>query len=285
MLCAHLMFDGRFISAFATACAIFAGSTAVLAGPYAPAAGQPGSTAIAYNSPQIVAWATTVQDLTRGPLNIANPGGGLASFGSGASALGPTGIDTTAVVSLGDGGHITLGFAQPITDGPGYDFAVFENGLSDTFLELGFVEVSSDGNNFFRFPSISLTPTATQVGSFGALDPTNLNDIAGKYRVGFGTPFDLQELSGVSPLLDINDVKFVKIVDVVGSINPLFATLDSANNPVNDPYPTAFASGGFDLDGVGVINQVPEPATWVLMLSAMVAWLASARRADNRSNA
>ena len=160
-----------------------------------------------------------------------------------------------------------LGFAQPITDGPGYDFAVFENGLSDTFLELGFVEVSSDGNNFFRFPSVSLTPTATQVGSFGVLDPTNLNDLAGKYRVGFGTPFDLQELSGVSPLLDIHDVKFVKIVDVVGSINPLYATLDSVNNPVNDPYPTAFASGGFDLDGVGVINQVPEPAAFVLMLS------------------
>ncbi|HEY2762023.1 MAG TPA: PEP-CTERM sorting domain-containing protein, partial [Pirellulales bacterium] len=193
-----------------------------------------------------------------------NPGGGVVSFGTGASALGPAGTDTTAIVSLGDGGHITLGLVQPITNGPGADFAVFENSFADTFLELAFVEVSSDGTNFFRFPSVSLTSTATQIGSFGALDPTNLYDLAGKYRVGFGTPFDLNELAGISSLLDVNDVQFVRIVDVGGTINPQFASRDSLGNIVNDPYPTAFASGGFDLDGVGVINAVPEPAAYCM---------------------
>jgi hypothetical protein len=240
----------------------------VHAGPFAPAADQPGSTAIAYNDPSIFGWATSVSSLIRGPQNISNPSGPLASFGVAADALGPAGTSTTAVVSLGDGGSITLGFTQLIVNGAGPDFAVFENGLSDNFLELAFVEVSSDDANFFRFPSISLTPTATQPGGFGALDPTNLYDLAGKYRVSFGTPFDLDELAGASPLLDVNHVQAVRVVDVVGSIDPQFATRDSQGNIVNDPYPTAFASGGFDLDGIGVIHQIPESAGWSLMAVA-----------------
>jgi hypothetical protein len=35
----------------------------------------------------------------------------------------------------------------------------------------------------------------------------------------------------------------------------LYATYDINNNPINDPFPTAFSSGGFDLDAVGVIHQ------------------------------
>ena len=47
-----------------------------------------------------------------------------------------------APVSLGDGGYAVVTFDKPITNGPGYDFAVFENGLNDSFLELAFVVVS-----------------------------------------------------------------------------------------------------------------------------------------------
>ncbi|HEY2882763.1 MAG TPA: PEP-CTERM sorting domain-containing protein [Pirellulales bacterium] len=248
-----------------------------LAGPFAPAAGQPGSTAISKSDPQIVAWATTFQQLIRGPQNISNPGLGLASVGNGASALGPA--DGSSVVSLGDGGQITLGFAAPIVNGPGTDFAVFENGFASggaeqAFLELGFVEVSSDGVNFFPFPSVSLTPTTTQVGAFGLIDATNLNDLAGKYVANNGTPFDLDELSNVSPLLDVNNVDFVRIIDVVGDIDPAFTTHDSQGNIVNDPWPTSGASSGFDLDAVGVIHQVPEPAAWQLVVMGLAAFAA-----------
>ena len=173
------------------------------------------------------------------------------------------------VVSLGDGGSITLGFNTPIANGPGSDFAVFENGFLTgpsgsglAYLELAVVNVSSDGVHFFRFPDVSETQTSTQVGGFDSLDATNLHDLAGKYIAGYGTGFDLSELAGVSPYLNINDVTEVRITDVVGSIDPRYGTRDSLGNLINDPFPTPFASGGFDLNGVGVIHMasVPEPS-------------------------
>lgn len=240
------------------------------AGPFAPAAGQPGSTAIANSSPLIVGWATEYHDLIRGPQNITNPAGLLASFGSGGEALGFADGNASRVVSLGDGGRITLSFGAAITDGPGADFAVFENGFADTFLELALVEVSSNGTDFVRFPAVSLTQFSTQVGSFGALDPTDLDNLAGKYRAGFGTPFDLGQIVGISPLVDANRISFVRIVDAVGSIDPAYAMFDSLGHPINEPFSTNFASGGFDLDGVGVIHFVPEPATILLAAFAGV---------------
>lgn len=251
------------------------------AGPYAPAAGQPGSTAISKDSPLFTGWATGVPELIRGPQNIANPSGPLASMGTTASVLGPA--DGSSVLSLGDGGSITLSFADGIRDGDGYDFAVFENAFADIFLELAHVEVSSNGIDFFRFASVSLTPTDVQVGGFGSLDPTNLLNLAGKYRGGFGTPFDLAELAGVSPLLDVNHVGYVRILDVVGSIDPAYGTYDSLGNLINDPYSTAFASGGFDLDAVGVIHAVPEASSWLMLglsVAAGVFW--KRRQSSNR---
>ena len=236
------------------------------AGPYAPAAGQPGSTAIARDSSLFLGWASGYQDLVRGPVDISDLPSGFASHGEGTDALGPADahVDSFPVVSLGDGGRITLTFDSPITNGPGADFAVFENGIIDGFLELAHVEVSSNGTDFFRFASVSLTSASTQVGSFDLLDPTNLHNLAGKYRRGFGTPFDLAELSGRSGL-DIAAITHVRIWDVIGSIDPLYRTLDSLGNPINDPWPTNFITGGFDLDAVGVIHVIPEPSVCVLL--------------------
>ncbi|MEO9257894.1 MAG: T9SS type A sorting domain-containing protein, partial [Crocinitomicaceae bacterium] len=109
---------------------------------------------------------------------------------------------------------------------------------------------------FVRFPAYSETQTATQVNSFGIVEPTKIHNLAGKYQQGYGTPFDLDDLAD-STGIDLNHITHVKIVDVVGSINPLYASYDALGRPVNDPFPTAFASGGFDLDAVGVLNQAP----------------------------
>ena len=66
-------------------------------------------------------------------------------------------------------------------------------------------------------------------------------------------PFDLQELAD-TPGLDVNNVTYVRIVDVVGCIDSQYATHDSKGDIVNDPWPTPYATCGFDLDAVGVIN-------------------------------
>jgi len=125
---------------------------------------------------------------------------------------------------------------------------VFENSFSDTFLELGYVEVSSDGVNFFRFGNDSLTESP--VGGFGAVDPTDIGGFAGKYRQGYGTPFDLALLIDTSGLLDTNNVKWVRIVDIVGD----GGCLDTSGDVIYDPYPT-MGSAGFDLDAIGVLNM------------------------------
>ncbi len=217
------------------------------------AVGTEGCTAIRFDSSIVAAWATGCT-VVRGPVDITDPDGPKVRYGTEDAGVGPASALTTAAVSLGDGGTATLTFAEPIHNIAGPDFAVFENSFDDHFLELAFVEVSSDGVNFVRFPASSLTQTETQLS--GNLDPTLLNNLAGKYRVGYGTPFDLEELRG-SEGLDIDRVTHVRLVDVVGTIDPQYATRDYKGRIVNDPWPTRdtiWASGGFDLTGVAVLR-------------------------------
>ena len=238
---------------------------AATSGPFCGPVGSTGCDAVAYNSQTIKAWATACT-LVRGSQNLSNPDAPLVTFGTEAEAVGPAGTSTTNVVSLGDGGSATLTFAAPIKNGPGADFAVFENSFNDNFLELAFVEVSSDGQRFVRFPATSLTQTYSQIGGNGSVDPTCINNLAGKYRVGYGTPFDLNELRD-STGLDINNITHVRVVDVVGSIDPQLGTYDAFGHIINDPFPTISYSAGFDLDGVGVINPKTEGVDGLQALS------------------
>lgn len=227
-------------------------------GSFCGAVGTPGCNAVHCDSSTIIGWATgcTVE---RGPVDIVNPDGPRVRYGEEEYGTGPAGTVTTTAVSLGDGGTATLTFGAPIHNVQGPDFAVYENSFNDNFLELAFVEVSSDGERFIRFPSTSLTQTETQVGPNGSLNPTSLNNLAGKFRVGYGTPFDLEELRD-SAGLDIDNITHVRLVDVVGTINPQYATHDAFGHIVNDPYPTNeyqnYASGGFDLTGVAVLASL-----------------------------
>ena len=213
--------------------------------------GSEGCQGIHCEDPAILGWATTCT-IERGRQNITTPGV-FASYGNESDGVGAATESTGDVVSLGDYGMAVLTFDIPIQNGDGYDFAVFENSLNDSFLEMAFVEVSSDGVNYFRFPAISNSDTTVQVDNGGSVDATLIHNLAGKYRAGWGTPFDLEELAGIEGL-DINNITHIRLVDVVGCVNSRYATRDSRGHIINDPYPTPFASSGFDLDGVAVMN-------------------------------
>ena len=218
-------------------------------GPFAPVSDSLGTTAIYKDSSVFIDWASTCF-IERGWQNITDTTLGKTTTGDSFSATEKSGVN--GVVSLGDGGTAILTFSSPIINGNGADFAVFENAFDNTFLELAHVEVSSDGINFFRFESSSLSQINSQI--MNEVNATDIQNLAGKYRAQFGTPFDLEEMTSIINL-DINNITHVKIIDAIGSINEPYASYDSQGNIINDPFPTPFETGGFDLDAVGVIHS------------------------------
>lgn len=235
---------------------LFTSICSVASAQFAPQAGLAGSTAIHKGSPEIKAWASSCT-LHRGLQHIENPSLGYTTLGDGTSALG---MANGEVVSLGDSGVATVSFVQALYNGAGPDFAVFENAFQnpadkeEAFMELAFVEVSSDGEHFFRFPATSNTPTAAQIrGAGDYLNARLVNNLAGKYLSQYGTPFDLEELKGTEGL-DIDHITHIRIIDVIGSVGSV-GSKDQSGQLINDPYPTAFGTGGFDLDAVAALHM------------------------------
>lgn len=223
--------------------------------PFSGVVGTDGCEAIAVDSGEFVSWATGIE-LERGFIDISDESAGYVTYGTENDALGQAEGTSMNVVSLGDGGNAILTFEEAICDEEGADFAIFENSFNSTFLELAFVEVSSDGETFFRFPATSYTQLFTQITDSNAILAEDIHNLAGKYMQGYGTPFDLADLAGTEGL-DINQISHVKVIDAIGSLNADYASYDSNGTMVNEPWPTISASGGFDLDGVGVIHQTP----------------------------
>ena len=238
-------------------------------------------------APAITAWASEVDEVVRGPLDIANPAGGLASFGAPANVVGVASGNSLDVASLGDGGSITLYFDARIHNGPGDDLAVFENGFlfgDGLFTELAFVEVGSDGFAYARFAATALN--VLPIDSFDPLDPTDYHGLAGRHEIGLGTGFDLAALASdplvLSGEVDLMDVRYVRIVDVVGD----GSRVDGAGRPIYDPYATPFASGGFDLEAVGALYVVePTLASGLLAGAGGLFVQAPRRRRNPRSRA
>lgn len=228
-------------------------------GPYEPAHFYPGSSAIQgvfdqggeeVPNPVFLEWASRIVQ--------SSPGAGLdfsqfPPFGYPATnvlgpAMTPRMNDPYDVLPLGRGGSIVVSFDRPIRNGPGYDFAVFENGFDAYFLELAWVEVSSDGIHFVRFPNSSLTPNPVGAFQVPAIDTTEISGLASKYAAGYGTPFDLVDLPE-HPDLDRENIRFVKIVDIIGN----GSARDSEGRPIYDPFQTELTAG-FDLDAIGVLH-------------------------------
>ena len=197
------------------------------------------------------------------------------------------------VLSLGDDSELIVSFEAPIGDGPGPDFAVFENAFDVdssffsgtprenhtnvyTFAELARVAVSSDGVNWAEFPfrylnnenlfSIPICDT----NQFSSQNSKNIDGLAGKHTANFGTPFDLSALQTnpkvLNGLVSLYDIQFIKLHDVPGD----GSVTDNANRPVFDPtfratdddfncatnliLPHAAVNDGFDLKGIAVLN-------------------------------
>lgn len=249
---------GRVVSHLGWFAALFFLPAMLTAGPYTEAG-------IESTDSSIVAWADGYTGLIRGPMDINEPGLGDVTFGAPGNALGEADCNYLDVVSLGDGGEITLTFTPPITNGTGDDFVIFENGFPSggyLFAELAFVEVSTDGYSFARFPSVSLTPDPIE--GYDILDPTDVYNLAGKHPGGNvypcqGTAFDLADLVG-DPLVtggqvNLAQIVYVRVVDVIGN----GTTEDDAGRDIYDPYPTALSQGGFDLQAIGVLNELDCP--------------------------
>ena len=273
----------------------FALSTVASAGPFLNAGISSGDSAIR-------AWADGVFDFS--------PSGDGSGFGDAVNALGVAdgtftslGDLTAAEILAGDDpGRITLSFGKPITNGAGFDLAVFENAFSFfppddayIFAELAFVEVSSNGVDFARFPSISLNTEATGDASTDILIPdfgsgpardfagiliSNTDNLAGIHELNVGTLFDLDDLA-LDPLViggfvNLAAIGYVRVFDVPGESS--FA--DSLGNPILDAWSTVggFGTAGFDLDGVAALHVVPEPGTMALMLLGLAGLARAARR-------
>mgnify|MGYP000088152294 CR=1 FL=1 len=233
-------------------------------GSFSPQAGEWQSNAVFKDSNVIRDWAIDCQ-VVRGLRQIDLPDSGYAS--TGIPVYATSRADSPLCVSLGDGGSAVLTFTSSFYNGEGADFVVFENGFGqgvDAFLELAHVEVSSDGVNYFRFPSTSEVQNQIQTSTFGNTDASEIHNLAGKYIANFGAPFDLDEIDDTTAL-DKMHVTHVKIIDVVGKLDTAYGSFDSQENLINDPWPTNFPQSGFDLDAVGIIHSnlplsVPQSA-------------------------
>lgn len=202
------------------------------------------------------------------------PGNVLGRPEGGESANSPQ-FSQDQLVSLGDGGSITLAFLDNAAfDGPGPDLIVFENvllaaGTGDPFIEAAVVEVSIDGADWRRFPFDFVPPDP----------PSSLIRDESHFPIGFAGvhPTLTNSTNGVDPLdpmvaggdaFDLADVglpfaRFVRIVDSQG-------LTDGDGDPVVDdgdllPF-TPAATAGFDLDAVAAVHAtVPSPvAGWGL---------------------
>lgn len=269
-------------AALAVGCVV-GGSALASAGPF-DATGIPGRVVDPDNpsatvlNPELRVWAAGVIDFSPAP-------GVSAANADPAKALGPIGsVPDGNTVSLGDlteaelnqglpPGEITLHMASPLRNGPGWDLAVFENAFAffppdddKVFAELAFVEVSSDGATFARFPAESLTTTLFEPfgPSFAGIDPTDVRNVAGIHRGLVGTPFDFGDLAThpdvLSGAVRLDAIAYVRLVDIPGD----GSALDSLGRGIREAWPTTdlvFGNGGHDLDAVAGRYAVPEPST------------------------
>lgn len=151
--------------------------------------------------------------------------------------------DPSQICSIGIDGEIILGFIKnPIIDGYGFDFIVFENVMEmydgKLFVEPAKISVSKDNINYLDFPFDTLT-----LKGCAGITPTIGNKILSDPLNSGGDKFDLA-------IVGIDTVKFIKIKDISNLV------LKNKQHPFYHPL-----ISGFDLDAVVAINFVAKNNT------------------------
>lgn len=152
----------------------------------------------------------------------------------------------THVVSLGQGGYITLEFHgyYPV-DGEGPDLTIFENPLLSSthnlFAERAEVSVSQDGHKYFSFECDVFDPDFIYEGCAG-VNLVNMNADWLNPSISGGDTFDLADL-------DLSYIRFIRIKDLNTCMpgDPTYST---------DGSELCEAQGkeGFDLDALVILN-------------------------------
>jgi hypothetical protein len=139
------------------------------------------------------------------------------------------------VVSLGNGGSVTLELGARIVDEAGPDFIVFENAFfaggdeSQPFAELATVEVSENGETWTEFPcTAAAAPYGTCAGWHPVYANVDENDIDPlDPSVAGGDAFDLADIG-------VDSARYVRITDRVDLVG---------------------MNGVFDLDAVAAVHS------------------------------
>lgn len=164
------------------------------------------------------------------------------------------------VLSLGDGGSITVAFSDGLVlDGAGPDFTIFENPFYvggdplDVFAEVAIVEVSQDGSNFVKFPC-DYDPSGEPINNpthwhgFSGVNPVYSNSTNGldptDPEVSGGDQFDLATVG-------LSWIQYIRITD---TNEDDLAMHDDDGDVIYDPGRTIAMKSGFDLDAIAAVN-------------------------------
>lgn len=172
---------------------------------------------------------------------------------------------STDVLSLGDGGFITLAFTDNrVIDEPGADILIFENAFftggdpTNLYCEPAFVEVSQDGLEFRRFPN-DYDPDGSPPNN-----PSNWSGFAGLNPV-FSNPEN--EIDPLDPAVaggdafDISVLGFdwIRYIRLIDTGEPPNAALDDDGDEIYDPAAPTLQKSGFDLDAIAAVHSIEEP--------------------------
>jgi hypothetical protein len=193
------------------------------------------------------------------------------------------------LVSIGSGGSLTLGFSSPIINDPahrfGIDFMIFGNAgfvITNGNFSGGGV---TDGTLFGANTGTSRVSVSDDNVHYFVLNPARAPGVDGLFPTDGSGSFDVPvnpALSGKDFTgLDLSGIRALYNGSAGGTGFDLSWAVDAQGNPVNLPevrfIRLDLLTGAAEVDGVAGLGVVPEPATWTMLATGLVATIAFRR--------